>query len=210
VKAETPPRVVILDNYDSFTYNLFQIVAEMCDGVEPQVFRNDKVTVDELRALKPERIIISPGPGSPGDPAYFGACREVILKLGEKVPLLGVCLGHLGIIEAFGGDIVRSPEPRHGKTSWILHDQAGVFGHLPEPIEVMRYHSLVGTREGLPACLVMTAWTDEGLVMGVRHRKFPIEGVQFHPESIGTEYGRQIIWSFLRGDMNISIVNRDI
>jgi anthranilate synthase component 2 len=210
VKAETPPRVVILDNYDSFTYNLFQIVAEMCDGVEPQVFRNDKVTVDELRALKPERIIISPGPGSPGEPAYFGVCREVILKLGEKVPILGVCLGHLGIIEAFGGEIARSPEPRHGKTSWILHDQTGLFGHLPEPIEVMRYHSLVGTRDGLPPCLVMTAWTDEGLVMGVRHRKFPIEGVQFHPESIGTEYGKQILWSFLRGDMNISLVNRDI
>ena len=210
MSAQDLPKVVILDNYDSFTYNLFQIVAEMCDGVEPQVFRNDAITVDELRALAPDRIIISPGPGSPEKPEYFGVCRDVILQLGEKVPILGVCLGHLGIIEAFGGKIVRAPEPRHGKTSHILHDQAGLFGHLPEPLEVMRYHLLVGVREDLPAPLVMTAWTDEGIVMGVRHRQWPLEGVQFHPESIGTQYGRQILWSFLRGDMNISIVDRDI
>lgn len=204
------PRVVILDNYDSFTWNLFQLAAELCDGAEPLVFRNDAVTVAELRALKPDRIIISPGPGSPDKPEYFGVCRDVILQLGPTVPILGVCLGHLGIIEAFGGEIVRSPEPRHGKTSLILHDQCGLFGHLPEPLEVMRYHSLIGRRETLPACLTMTAWTDEGLVMGVRHRKWPLEGVQFHPESIGTEYGKQILWTFLRGDMDISIVDRDV
>ena len=204
------PRVVILDNYDSFTYNLYQAVAELCDETEPLVFRNDAITVAELRALAPDRIIISPGPGSPGQREYFGVCRDVILSLGETIPILGVCLGHLGIIEAFGGVIARAPAPRHGKTSFILHDQAGLFGHLPEPLEVMRYHSLIGDRESLPACLAMTAWTDEGLVMGVRHREWPLEGVQFHPESIGTEYGKQILWSFLRGDMDISIVDRDI
>ena len=204
------PRTVILDNYDSFTWNLFQYAAELCDGVEPQVFRNDAITVDALRALAPGRIIISPGPGSPEDPAYFGVCPDVIRQLGPTVPVLGVCLGHIGIVHAYGGRIVQAPEPRHGKTSLILHDQCGLFGHLPEPLEVMRYHSLVADREALPACLVMTAWTDEGLVMGVRHREHPIEGVQFHPESIGTEYGKQVLWSFLRGDMNISIVDRDV
>jgi len=201
------PRVVILDNYDSFTYNLYQAVGELCDGVEPLVFRNDAITVAGLQALEPDRIIISPGPGSPERPGYFGVCRDVILELGQDVPILGVCLGHLGIIAAFGGRIARAPAPRHGKTSDILHDQAGLFGHLPEPLTVMRYHSLIGVRDSLPACLVMTAWTDDGLVMGVRHRTRPIAGVQFHPESIGTAYGQQILWTFLRGDMNITIVN---
>ncbi len=210
MSANAVPKVVILDNYDSFTYNLFQLVAELCDGVEPLVIRNDAITLEEMQALAPDRIIISPGPGSPDKPEYFGVCRQVILELGPTVPILGVCLGHLGIIDAFGGEIVRAAQPRHGKTSFILHDQVGLFGHLPEPLEVMRYHSLIGTRAGLPACLVMTAWTDDGLVMGVRHRKWPLEGVQFHPESIGTEYGKQILWSFLRGDMNISLVNRDV
>jgi anthranilate synthase/aminodeoxychorismate synthase-like glutamine amidotransferase len=204
------PRTVILDNYDSFTWNLFQLAAELCDGVEPRVFRNDAITLPGLRALAPERIIISPGPGSPVDPAYFGVCRDVILELGPTVPVLGVCLGHIGIIHAFGGEIARAPEPRHGKTSLVLHDHCGVFGHLPEPLEVMRYHSLIGVRATLPPCLGVTAWTDEGLVMGVRHQEHPIEGVQFHPESIGTEYGRQMLWSFLRGDMSINLVDRDV
>jgi anthranilate synthase/aminodeoxychorismate synthase-like glutamine amidotransferase len=192
-------KVVILDNYDSFTFNLFQMVAELCDGIEPQVFRNDAVSLAEIRDLAPDRIIISPGPGSPEKPEYFGVCRELILELGEQVPILGVCLGHIGIVEAFGGRIVRAPEPRHGKTSLILHDGTGIFTGMSEPLEVMRYHSLIAERESLPECLTTTAWTDEGLVMAVRHKKWPMVGVQFHPESIGTSCGHDLVWAFLAG-----------
>jgi anthranilate synthase/aminodeoxychorismate synthase-like glutamine amidotransferase len=192
-------KVVILDNYDSFTFNLFQMVAELCDGIEPQVFRNDAVSLAEIRDLAPDRIIISPGPGSPEKPEYFGVCRELILELGEQVPILGVCLGHIGIVEAYGGRIVRAPEPRHGKTSLILHDGTGIFTGMSEPLEVMRYHSLIAERESLPECLTTTAWTDEGLVMAVRHKKWPMVGVQFHPESIGTSCGHDLVWAFLAG-----------
>jgi len=192
-------KVVILDNYDSFTFNLFQMVAELCDGIEPRVFRNDAVSLDEIRDLEPDRIIISPGPGSPEKPEYFGVCREVILELGEQVPILGVCLGHIGIVEAFGGRILRAPVPRHGKTSLILHDGTGIFTGMSEPLEVMRYHSLIAERESLPECLTTTAWTDEGLVMAVRHKKWPMVGVQFHPESIGTSCGHDLVWAFLAG-----------
>ena len=192
-------RVVILDNYDSFTFNLFQMVAELCAGVEPNVFRNDSVSVAEIRDLAPDRIIISPGPGSPEKPEYFGVCRQVIMECGERVPLLGVCLGHIGIIETFGGRIVRAPEPRHGRTSLILHDGTGIFTGMPEPLEVMRYHSLIAERESLPECLTVTAWTDEGLIMGVRHKKWPMVGVQFHPESIGTDCGHDFMRAFLDG-----------
>ena len=160
-------KVVILDNYDSFTFNLFQMVAELCDGIEPRVFRNDAVSLAEIRDLAPDRIIISPGPGSPEKPQYFGVCREVILELGEQVPILGVCLGHIGIVEAFGGRIVRAPEPRHGKTSLILHDGTGIFTGMSEPLEVMRYHSLIAERESLPACLTTTAWTTSPLLIAV-------------------------------------------
>lgn len=192
-------KVVILDNYDSFTFNLFQMVAGLCDGVEPHVFRNDAISLAEIRDLAPDRIIISPGPGSPEKTEYFGVCREVILELGEQVPVLGVCLGHIGIVEAFGGRIVRAPEPRHGKTSFILHDGTGIFTGMSEPLEVMRYHSLIAERESLPECLTITAWTDEGLIMGVRHNKWPMVGVQFHPESIGTSCGHDLVWAFLEG-----------
>jgi anthranilate synthase/aminodeoxychorismate synthase-like glutamine amidotransferase len=192
-------KVVILDNYDSFTFNLFQMVAELCGGIEPVVFRNDAVTVDELRAMEPDRIIISPGPGRPEDPGYFGVCRQVILEMGETVPILGVCLGHIGIIEAFGGRVVAAPVPRHGKTSFILHDYTGLFTGLSEPLEVMRYHSLIGERESLPECLAITAWTDEGMIMGVRHKKWPMVGLQFHPESIGTDCGVDLVAAFLEG-----------
>ena len=192
-------KVVILDNYDSFTFNLFQMVAELCDGVEPHVFRNDAVSPAEIRGLAPDRIILSPGPGSPEKPEYFGVCRQVILELGEQVPVLGVCLGHIGIVEAFGGRIVRAPEPRHGKTSLILHDGAGIFTGMPEPLEVMRYHSLIAERESLPECLMITAWTDEGVIMGVRHNKWPMVGVQFHPESIGTSFGHDLVSAFIEG-----------
>jgi anthranilate synthase/aminodeoxychorismate synthase-like glutamine amidotransferase len=203
--------VVILDNYDSFTYNLFQLVAGLDDGREPLVFRNDALTLDELRALDPWRIIISPGPAGPDRPGYLGVGLAAITELGPTVPLLGVCLGHLGIIDAFGGRVVRAPEPCHGKTTLILHDDAGLFNRLPEPLEVMRYHSLVGERESLPECLRITAWTDERLVMGVRHRKWPIYGVQFHPESIGTEYGPRMMAHFLRDGFDNEVqVRRDV
>ncbi len=192
-------KVVILDNYDSFTFNLFQMVAGLSDGIEPQVFRNDAISLAEIRDLAPDRIIISPGPGSPEKPEYFGVCHEVILELGEQVPILGVCLGHIGIVEAFGGRIVRAPKPRHGKTSFILHDGTGIFTGMSEPLEVMRYHSLIAERESLPECLTTTAWTDEGLVMAVRHKKWPMVGVQFHPESIGTSCGHDLVWAFLAG-----------
>ncbi len=192
-------KVVILDNYDSFTFNLFQMVAELSGGTEPLVFRNDAITLDQLRALEPDRIIISPGPGRPEIPDYFGVCRQVILELGERIPILGVCLGHIGIVEALGGRIVRAPQPRHGKTSLILHDGTGIFTGMSEPLEVMRYHSLIAERSSLPECLTITAWTDEGLVMGVRHRKWPLVGVQFHPESIGTACGQDLVAAFLEG-----------
>jgi anthranilate synthase component 2 len=192
-------KVVILDNYDSFTFNLFQMVAELNGGVEPLVFRNDAVTVEKLGEIAPDRIIISPGPGRPEKPGYFGVCRQVILEIGERVPILGVCLGHIGIFAAFGGRIVRAPAPRHGKTSFILHDGTGIFTGLPEPLEVMRYHSLIAARDSLPACLTITAWTDEGLIMGVRHKEWPLVGVQFHPESIGTACGHDLVGAFLEG-----------
>ena len=203
--------VVILDNYDSFTFNLFQLVAGLDDGREPLVFRNDALTLAELRALAPWRIVISPGPAGPDRPGYLGVGLEAITELGPEVPILGVCLGHLGIIDAMGGRIVRAPEPCHGKTTLILHDDAGLFAGLPEPLEVMRYHSLVGERASLPDCLRVTAWTDEGLVMGVRHRKWPLYGVQFHPESIGTEYGPAMMARFLtEGFHHDVVVDRDV
>jgi anthranilate synthase component 2 len=192
-------KVVILDNYDSFTFNLFQMVARICGGIEPLVVRNDAVTVAELRGLAPDRIIISPGPGRPENPGYFGVCRDVILELGPRVPVLGVCLGHIGIVEALGGRIVPAPEPRHGKTSYILHDGTGLFTGLSEPLEVMRYHSLMAERDSLPACLTITAWTDDGLIMAVRHDKWPLVGLQFHPESIGTDCGHDLVAAFLEG-----------
>lgn len=203
--------VVILDNYDSFTFNLFQLVARLDDGREPLVFRNDALTLDELRALRPWRLVISPGPAGPGRPGYLGIGLDAIRELGPEVPILGVCLGHLGIVDALGGRVVRAPEPCHGKTSLILHDDAGLFAGLPEPLEVMRYHSLVADRATLPECLRLTAWTDEGLVMGVRHRKWPLYGVQFHPESIGTAHGPAMMARFLTEGFDQDVlVDRDV
>ena len=198
--------IVILDNYDSFTFNLFQMVAGLAAGMDsetgggrlPIVLRNDAVTVEEIRALAPRHILISPGPGSPENPEYFGVCRRVILELGREIPVLGVCLGHLGIAEAFGGRIVRAPEPRHGRSSPIRHAGASLFNNMPDPMEGMRYHSLIADRTTLPDCLQVTAWTDDGLIMGIRHREFPLEGVQFHPESIGTPLGQELVRAFLR------------
>jgi anthranilate synthase/aminodeoxychorismate synthase-like glutamine amidotransferase len=188
-------KIVLLDNYDSFTFNLYQYLAEL--GGQPMVFRNDRISLAKLRRLGPERLVISPGPGSPEDPAYFGICRQVILQLGPRIPLLGVCLGHQGIIHAFGGRIVRAPTPMHGKTSDIYHNGVGILRGLPAPFEAMRYHSLVGDPESLPACLTATAWTADGVLMAVQHRRWPIYGVQFHPESIGTPAGKQLLRNFL-------------
>jgi anthranilate synthase component 2 len=188
--------VVILDNYDSFVFNLYQAIGEMT-GFPPIVFRNDEVQLCEIAALEPSHIIVSPGPGDPRNHRYFGVCRETITQLGPVVPLLGVCLGHQGIAAAFGGQVHRSPTPTHGKTSLIVHDRQGVFEGVASPTDAVRYHSLVVAREHLPAELTVTATTPDGIVMGLRHRAYPIHGVQFHPESVGTAAGRQIIGNFL-------------
>lgn len=191
--------VVILDNYDSFVFNLYQAVGEI-SGSPPTVLRNDAAQISEIAALNPTHIIVSPGPGDPRRMKYFGACRDAITQLGPKVPVLGVCLGHQGIAAAFGGEVVRGPTPTHGKTSLIVHDNAGVFEGITSPMEAMRYHSLVVSKESLPEDLTVTATTPDGIVMGVRHRTYPIHGVQFHPESIGTPAGRQLIANFLAMD----------
>lgn len=190
-------KTLIIDNYDSFTYNLFQYIGEL--GGDPIVVRNDKLTLGDVAARKYSHIIISPGPGNPSDPAYFGICKEVILMFGKDIPILGVCLGHQGIIYAFGGKIVRAPLIKHGKTSVIKHDQKGIFKNIKNPLVGMRYHSLIGEKIGLPEVLQITATTlDDKVIMGIRHKKHPIFGVQFHPESIGTEEGKKILSNFLK------------
>jgi anthranilate synthase component 2 len=185
--------LVVIDNYDSFTYNLVQYLGEL--GERLQVFRNDQVTVDQVAALAPEAIVISPGPCTPRE---AGISIDLLRRLGPRIPTLGVCLGHQCIGEAFGGRVVRAPEIMHGKTSLIYHDGRGVFEGLPSPFEAIRYHSLVVDRASLPADLILTAQTSAGLIMGLRHRSYPIEGVQFHPESIKTEVGKDLLRNFLR------------
>ncbi|MEK6248922.1 MAG: aminodeoxychorismate/anthranilate synthase component II [Planctomycetales bacterium] len=188
-------KIVILDNYDSFTYNLYQYVGELSGP--PQVFRNDQITIDQLKEIGPDRLIVSPGPGDAGDPDYFGICREAILELGHQVPILGVCLGHQGIVQAFGGTVKKGAAPMHGKTSYIFHDNQGMFAGLPRAFEVMRYHSLIADPDTMPDCLEITAWTSDNVIMGIKHRKFPIEGVQFHPESVGSPLGKQLLQNFI-------------
>jgi anthranilate synthase/aminodeoxychorismate synthase-like glutamine amidotransferase len=185
--------LVMIDNYDSFTYNLVQYLGEL--GQEVRVFRNDRVTVDEIAALEPERIVISPGPCTP---AEAGISKDVIAHFAGQVPLLGVCLGHQAIGEVFGGKVVRAGRLMHGKTSPIHHDGRGVFVGLPNPFEATRYHSLIVERESMPDTLELTAWTEEGEVMGVRHREHKVEGVQFHPESILTRVGHDLLRNFLK------------
>jgi anthranilate synthase component 2 len=184
--------ILLIDNYDSFTWNLFQYLSELGQGVE--VRRNDAITVDEIERLAPERIVISPGPGAPRD---AGICNEVILRFGGSIPLLGVCLGHQCIGEAYGGTVTHAGEIRHGKTSAIHHDGKGVFKGLDNPFEAVRYHSLAVMREGLPDCLEVTAWTENGIIMGLRHKEYIVEGVQFHPESIMTTNGKRLLQNFL-------------
>ena len=185
--------LLVLDNYDSFTYNLVQYFGEL--GADPVVRRNDEVSIADIRAMHPERICISPGPGTPAD---AGVSRDIIRELGPTLPVLGVCLGHQCIGEVFGGEVVRAGRLMHGKTSPILHRSDGVFADLPSPFEATRYHSLLVRRDSVPECLEINAETAEGEVMGLRHREFPIHGVQFHPESILTSEGKRLLGNFLR------------
>jgi anthranilate synthase component 2 len=186
--------LLLIDNYDSFTYNLFQYLSEL--GEDVWTVRNDKVTLDEIEARSPQRIVISPGPGAP---QQAGISNDVIRHFGPKLPILGVCLGHQCIGYSYGGKVDRAGEIKHGKSSLIYHDSKGLFAGLPNPFSAIRYHSLAVMKDHLPDCLEVTAWTDNGLVMGVRHRQFPVAGVQFHPESIMTEVGKDILRNFLRG-----------
>lgn len=186
------PRVLLIDNYDSFTYNLYQYLCEL--GASVTVVRNDAITVSEVRALDPEYIVISPGPGVPRD---AGISVELIRALGPTTPVLGVCLGHQAITEAFGGLVTRAPELMHGKASLIHHDGSGVLEGLPSPFSAIRYHSLCAAPEAVPDCLEVTARTDSGVIMAVRHREYPVHGVQFHPESILTERGKDLLRNFL-------------
>ena len=184
--------LLMIDNYDSFTYNIVQYFGEL--GEEVRTVRNDEVTIQDIADMKIDRICISPGPKAPRD---AGVSVEVIQQFGGKLPILGVCLGHQAIGEAFGGKIIRAKQVMHGKTSQIAHTGVGVFKDIPSPFTVTRYHSLAIERASLPDCLEVTAWTDDGEIMGVRHKEFDIEGVQFHPESILSEHGHKLLKNFL-------------
>ncbi len=185
--------ILMIDNYDSFTYNLVQYLGVL--GAEVEVRRNDKVTLDEIETMKPERIVISPGPGTPQS---AGITISMIERFHPKVPILGVCLGHQAIGAAFGGRVLHAARIMHGKTSEISHDSKGVFSDLPDPITATRYHSLAVERESLPSCLEVSAEAEDGEIMGLRHRQYPVEGIQFHPESILTKEGMNILRNFLK------------
>ncbi len=184
--------ILLIDNYDSFTYNLYQYLCEL--GAEVEVRRNDKTTIEEIEAMAPEKIVISPGPCTPKE---AGISNEVILRFGTETPTLGVCLGHQCIGDAYGGTVGGAGEIMHGKMSLIRHDGTGVFAGLPNPFEAIRYHSLAIYKEDMPEDLEVTAWTDNGIVMGVRHKSHPVEGIQFHPESIMTKVGHDLLRNFL-------------
>ena len=184
--------ILLIDNYDSFTYNLVQYLGEL--GEKPKVYRNDQISLKQIEKLRPERIIISPGPGTPKE---AGIAMEVIRHFAGKVPILGVCLGHQAIGEAFGGKVVRAGRIMHGKTSEIHHDGKTIFKGLPDPFTATRYHSLIVEKKSLPKALEISAWTKEGEIMGLRHKKFKVEGVQFHPESILTSSGKRLLANFL-------------
>jgi len=216
-------KVYIIDNYDSFTYNLYQFIGEVLEteqsrgeieSFEVMVKRNDEVTLDDVRQAAPDRIIISPGPGSPDDKTYFGVCAEVITEMGKTIPLMGVCLGMQGIVHVFGGKVVKAALPMHGKTSPITHNGEGVFNDIPDQLEVMRYHSLIAEAESFPDVLDVTASVGslqenefgdlinirqggDFELMGIRHKEYPIQGIQFHPESFATEGGKDLIKNFL-------------
>jgi len=184
--------ILVIDNYDSFTYNLVQALGDL--GADLEVRRNDKITVGEVAGMSPAGIVISPGPGRP---EAAGCCCELIEALAAQIPILGVCLGHQAIAATFGGSVVRSPKVVHGKTALVRHKGQRLFAGLPDPLEATRYHSLVVARDDLPAALEVTAWTDDGLIMGLRHRDMPLHGVQFHPESIATAEGPALLANFL-------------
>jgi anthranilate synthase component II len=191
-------KVLVIDNYDSFVYNLVQYIGEL--GGEPIVYRNDALTLEQATNLEPKRIVISPGPGTPEDPQYFGICSEILQKMSYSIPTLGVCLGNQGIISVFGGKVIRANKLMHGKTSKIKHNERGLFKGVRNPFTATRYHSLVGDKTSIPSCLEITAKSiDDSEIMSVRHKKYPITGVQFHPESILCEDGKLIIKNFLEG-----------
>ena len=187
--------LLLIDNYDSFTYNLFQYLSEL--GEEVVVVRNDKTTLEEIEQMKPRRIVISPGPSTP---LRAGISNEAIRHFGSRLPILGVCLGHQCVGYSYGGSFGQAPEIMHGKSSLIHHNGQGVLAGLPNPFSAIRYHSLIVEREGLPDCLEVTAWTEDGTIMGLRHREYPVEGVQFHPESFMTQVGKEVLRNFLAGE----------
>ena len=184
--------LLLIDNYDSFTYNLYQYLSEL--GAEVKVVRNNKTTVEEIEGMNPEQIIISPGPSTP---QQAGISNDVIRHFGSKLPLLGVCLGHQCVGYSYGGMVGSAAKIMHGKSSLIHHNNTGVFAEMPNPFSAIRYHSLAVERDGLPDCLEITAWTDDGEIMGIRHRSYPVQGVQFHPESFMTEKGKELLKNFL-------------
>lgn len=196
-------KILIIDNYDSFTFNLYQYIGEILidkgKKFRLDALRNDEITIEEIKKRRYDRIIISPGPGDPSDPAYFGVCAEVLIQVGKETPVLGVCLGMQGMAHYFGGKVIRAKLPMHGKTSIIEHDGIGIFKGLPQNIEVMRYHSLIAEKAGLPNCLKITATSkDTEEIMGLRHTSYPIEGIQFHPESFATDGGKLLLANFLK------------
>jgi anthranilate synthase/aminodeoxychorismate synthase-like glutamine amidotransferase len=191
-------KVLVIDNYDSFVYNLIQYIGEL--GADVFVYRNDQVSLEYVKKLEPDRIIISPGPGTPKEIRYFGVCTAILQDVSRKISTLGVCLGHQGIIHAFGGKIIPAKRLMHGKTCAIEHDGKGIFSDVRNPLTATRYHSLAGDSQSIPSCLDVTAVSiDDGEIMGVRHSEYPIEGVQFHPESILCEEGKLIMKNFLGG-----------
>ena len=191
-------KVLVIDNYDSFVYNLVQYIGEF--GTEVTVYRNNQVTLQQVQDIEPDRIVISPGPGNPENEKRFGICKSILQNVSPKVPTLGVCLGHQGIVSTFGGKIVSAKRLMHGKTSNIKHDGKGIFRGVENPFIATRYHSLAAEQESIPACLEISAVSEgDGEIMSVRHRKYPIEGLQFHPESILCEEGKLVIKNFLEG-----------
>ena len=189
-------KILVIDNYDSFVYNLAQLLGEL--RTEPTVLRNDRITLEDVVRLDPDAIVISPGPGHPADRKYFGVCTDVIGEMGHKIPLLGVCLGHQGIVHAFGGKVINAKKIRHGKTSLIQYTADRLFEDVANPFRATRYHSLVADQNTFPSCLEVTARAlDDGEIMGLRHRQYLMEGVQFHPESVLTGEGRRILLNFI-------------
>jgi anthranilate synthase component II len=189
-------KILVIDNYDSFVYNLAQLLGEL--RTQPTVLRNDRITLEDVVKMDPDAIVISPGPGHPADRKYFGVCTDVIGELGENIPILGVCLGHQGIVHAFGGKVINAKKIRHGKTSLVQYTADRLFEDVANPFKATRYHSLVADQKTFPSCLEVTARAlDDGEIMGIRHRQYLMEGVQFHPESVLTGEGRRMLLNFI-------------